>query len=317
MQLVLDHEVGRRQGTVEPPARSRLRRPVEARRVPRRPFCRASRRTAPCRAASRRAASRRAASRRTASRRTASRRTASRRPSRRIEAFGAAEQLAGLRHPGERRELVHRRDQEGGQAAVDGLVHGQDRERPVSAEVAFEVRADDAQLDRPLVVRQQREGGGLEAGPAPGAALERDRGGLATGIRLELPGPGARRIRAPVALAAHEVGCRRLADPQPDLEGPCAVARIGGGLAFQLQRADQAGRAGELVQGEQAQRVPHDDAHAGSLEPVVFRVAQPAQHHREGREAEVRLRLAAAGGEEEQVHGLAVGVVRVGEAGNV
>ena len=49
----------------------------------------------------------------------------------------------------------------------------------------------------------------------------------------------------------------------------------------------------------------------------MFRVAQPAQHHREGREAEVRLRLAAAGGEEEQVHGLAVGVVRVGEAGNV
>ena len=239
MQLVLDHEVGWRQRAIEAPARPWLGCSVEAgritrpasRRVPRRPL----------------------------------RRAASRRPSPCTEALGAAEQLAGLRHPGERGELVHRRDQEGGQAAVDGLVHGQDRERPVAAEVAFEVGADDTQLRRPLVVRQQGEGGGLEAGPAPGAVLERDRGGLAAGVRLELPGPGARRIRAPVALAAHEVGRRRLADPEADLEGPFTVARTGGGLAFQLQRADQAGRAGELVQGEQAQGVSHDDAHAGAL----------------------------------------------------
>ena len=45
-------------------------------------------------------------------------------------------------------------------------------------------------------------------------------------------------------------------------------------------------------------------------EPLLTRVAQPPQHHRERREAEVRLGLAAARREEEQVHRLAIGIAR-------
>ena len=52
-------------------------------------------------------------------------------------------------------------------------------------------------------------------------------------------------------------------------------------------------------------------------EPVVARVAQPAQHHRERREPQVRLGLAAAGREEQQVHCLAVSIGRVGQARQV
>ena len=115
---------------------------------------------------------------------------------------------------------------------------------------------------------------------------------------------------------AHEVGRRGLADPEADLERPLSIAR-GIGFAFELQCADQAGGAGELVQGEQAERVAHDDAHPGALSSVLSGVAQPPEHHREGGDAQVRLRLAAAGGEEEQVHGLAVRIERVREARHV
>ena len=88
-------------------------------------------------------------------------------------------------------------------------------------------------------------------------------------------------------------------------------------LALELERAHEAGGARELVEREEAQRVAHDHAHAGAREPLLAGMAQPAQHHRERREAQVRLGLAAAGREEEQVHRLAVWVARVGEAGQV
>ena len=88
-------------------------------------------------------------------------------------------------------------------------------------------------------------------------------------------------------------------------------------LALQLQGADEARGAAELVEGQQAQGVAHDDAHPGASEPVLARVAEPAQDHGEGGEAEVGLGLAAAGREEEQVDRLAVRVARVGEAGQV
>ena len=233
-----------------------------------------------------------------------------------VEALGAAEELAGLGHPGERRELVSGRNQEGGETAVDGLVHGQNRQRPVAAEVALEVRADDAKLLRTVVVGQEGEGVGLEPGPAPRTVLERDRGGVSPGVRPEPTGLGARRIAAFFSLVAHEVGRRGLADPETDLERPLAVPR-GIRFAVELQRADQAGGAGELVQGEQAQGVAHDDAHPGALDAVLAGVAQASKHHREGCEAQVCLRLAAAGREEEQVHGLAVRIERVREARQV
>ena len=43
-------------------------------------------------------------------------------------------------------------------------------------------------------------------------------------------------------------------------------------------------------------------------------VPQPPQHEREGRKAEIRFRLTAAGRKKEQVHDLALGVRRVGES---
>ena len=46
-------------------------------------------------------------------------------------------------------------------------------------------------------------------------------------------------------------------------------------------------------------------------------MAQAAQHHRHRRETKVRLRLAAAGGKEQQVHGFAVRIFGIGEAGEV
>jgi hypothetical protein len=73
-------------------------------------------------------------------------------------------------------------------------------------------------------------------------------------------------------------------------------------------------RAAELVQRQQAQRVAHQHGDAGRRRA---RVAQAAQDDREGRQAEVGLRLAAAGGEEEQVHHVAVRVWAIGERAQV
>ena len=107
-------------------------------------------------------------------------------------------------------------------------------------------------------------------------------------------------------------GVAALPTHSPISNGHVAVAlrRL---LALELERADQAGGARELVEREQPQRVAHDDAHAGAGAPGRLGMAQAAQHHREGREPEVGLGLAAAGREEEEVDGLAVGVARVGD----
>jgi hypothetical protein len=70
-------------------------------------------------------------------------------------------------------------------------------------------------------------------------------------------------------------------------------------LALELERADQRGGAAELVEREQPQRVAHQ--HATRPRRLQAGVAQPAQHQRERREAQVRLGLAAAGREEQQV----------------
>ena len=48
-----------------------------------------------------------------------------------VVAVHAAEERADLAGPRQGRELVHRGDQEARQPAVDRLVHGEDRQRPV------------------------------------------------------------------------------------------------------------------------------------------------------------------------------------------
>ena len=62
-----------------------------------------------------------------------------------------------------------------------------------------------------------------------------------------------------VSLVAHAVRRGRLADPQADLERPVAeLLRVL--LALQLQGADQRRCAAELVERQQPERVPHEDA---------------------------------------------------------
>jgi len=68
-------------------------------------------------------------------------------------------------------------------------------------------------------------------------------------------------------------GVAAFADPETDLERPLAVAlRFLATLEF--ESTDQAGRARELVEGEQAEGVAHHDADAGALSspsPVLRR----------------------------------------------
>src|SRR5262249_46505896 len=90
-----------------------------------------------------------------------------------VVAVAATEQRPGLPDPWQRRELVHRCDQEGGEPPVDWLVYRYDGKGAVARKVAFEVRTNDAQLARLVVIGQEREGIGTEARSAPRAVFER------------------------------------------------------------------------------------------------------------------------------------------------
>ena len=234
----------------------------------------------------------------------------------RIAALGAAEQLAGARLPRQGGELIDRGDEEGRQAAVNRLIHRQNGQGPFAAEVALEVGAGHPQLLGRIAVGPQLKGIRREFLAAPRAVLQGDGGGPAVGIGLELPGFGPRRIRALFAPLAHAVGRGRLAHPKADLEGPFAVA-FSVVFPLQFQGADQSGGPGQLVQGQQAQGVAHDDAHPGPLPCVLLGIAQPAQHHRQGGQPQIGFRLAAAGGEEQQIDRFPMRVRWVRDAGQV
>ena len=234
----------------------------------------------------------------------------------RVIPVGTSEQSARRPSPRKRGELVDCGNEERRKPPVDRLIDRHDGQGAVPREVAFGVQADDAQSLRRIVIRQQRERVGPELGAAPRAILERDRRRLSSRVVLELADLGARRVRPVVALAPHHVRRRRLADPQPNLERPVTVSG-GRRPALQLESTDESRGAAQLVKGEEPQRVAHDDAHASATEPVVARVAEPAQDHREGRKPQVRLRLAAAGREEQQVHCLALNIGWVGQARQV
>ena len=75
---------------------------------------------------------------------------------------GAAEEHAGRADPGQRGELVHGRDEEGGKATINRLVDRDDRQSAVAREGALKVDADDPQLLRMVFIRlssrvEQRE----------------------------------------------------------------------------------------------------------------------------------------------------------------
>ena len=190
----------------------------------------------------------------------------------RVVAVGAAEECAGLPHPRQRSELVHGGDQERGQAPVERLVHRDDGQRTLACEFALPARARDAKIGRLVRVRQQHEGVRGEVLAAPWTALHRDGRRLAARIVLVLADLGAGGVRAPVPLRAEVVGRTRLADPEADLEGPFAEPAGGIPAALQFERADEPGRAPELIEGQQPQGVAHDDADPGPGAAVPARM---------------------------------------------
>ena len=94
------------------------------------------------------------------------------------------------------------------------------------------------------------------------------------------------------------------ADPEPDPEGLLAPG-VGVVPADQVGGAHQGGGTLELLRGEQAQRVPHQDGDtAAAVERTVVggeRSLESADREGERREPEVGLGLAATGREEEQL----------------
>ncbi len=71
---------------------------------------------------------------------------------------------------------------------------------------------------------------------------------------------------------------------QSPIENRCGPYFCGLGPPHELQRAEERGRAIELVEREEPQRVPHEHGHARRRQP---RVLQAAEHQRERREPEV------------------------------
>ena len=92
-----------------------------------------------------------------------------------VVAVGTAEQRTAGTHPGQRGELINRGDEEGWQAAVDRLIHRDNRQRAIAAEITRKIATDDAEFAWRVGVGPQAERGGGEARVAPRAALQRDR----------------------------------------------------------------------------------------------------------------------------------------------
>ena len=72
---------------------------------------------------------------------------------------------------------------------------------------------------------------------------------------------------------------------------------------LEFQRADQGGGTAQLIEREQPQGVAHQHGDAGRFDAGV---QQAPVHEGECGQTEVGLRLAAAGGEEQQLDGLAI-----------
>ena len=234
----------------------------------------------------------------------------------RIVTVGTAQQRPAGSDPGQRRELIHGGDQEGGQATVDRLIHRDDRQWAVAAEVTRNVATDDAEFAGCIGVGTQAKRVRREAGVAPRAVFQRDRCGAALRVFFVANNQRTRRILAFVALLAHRVGRGSLAHPQANLKGPGAVA-LRCLLPLQFQRTDQAGRTGQLIERQQAQGIAHDHAHPGPGFPLVAGVTDAAQDDGERSQSQVRFGFAAAGGEEEQIYAGSIRVVRVSQTGQV
>src|ERR1019366_5756377 len=93
-----------------------------------------------------------------------------------------------------------------------------------------------------------------------------------------------------VPLAPHPIRCRGLSNPETNLERPrTQLGHVF--LTFDLQGANECGRTSQLVEREQAQRVPHQDTHACRSQAGI---PESPHHQSECCETQVGFRLAAA-----------------------
>ena len=218
------------------------------------------------------------------------------------------EQRGGVPLAGQAGELVHGGDDEGRREAVDLLIGGQDRQAVGHVAVALGEGAlaelvgaahDDA-------VGARADGAdddviGTQGQAAPGAVAQLE-GGEA------VPRPAVALAQALELLLGllDPFGGHGGADPQADAEG---LGPPGGGVlaAGELGGAHEGGGALELLGGEQAQGVAHEDGDAGApVDGAVGRVEEPlaaADGEGVGGQSQVGLGLAAAGGEEEELGG--------------
>ncbi|CAM5455854.1 hypothetical protein SFUMM280S_07415 [Streptomyces fumanus] len=90
------------------------------------------------------------------------------------------------------------------------------------------------------------------------------------------------------------------------------MTQLGRVATHALHGAEQDRGPLELLEGEQPQRVAHEDGDA----PAVGTLADAAQEGGQGDQTEISLRLATAGGEPEQVGDLPVVVLRIVDAGH-
>ena len=209
------------------------------------------------------------------------------------------EQRRGLAFAGQPGELVDRGDDERGCEPVDLLVDGEHRQAVLDGAAASEraraqvVTAVDVD---PSGGHVDAHGPGVDGGSAPGAALDLQDG---EPVAAALGGAAQLLVGLVDPLGRH-VG----ADPEADPErlgspGRRVVA------AGQLGGADERRRALELLRREQAQGVPHEHGDAAAaVERAVRRLDHPLpapDRERVCRQAQVRLGLAATGGEEEQL----------------
>src|ERR1035438_4294016 len=106
-----------------------------------------------------------------------------------VAALHPSKESANMARPGKSRELVHGRNQEARQSAVDRFVHGKDRQRYATAKLAISIDAGDAQIVRIVVRRNQPKRQLAKFGSTPRALFQRNRGWLSV-IILKPVGPG-------------------------------------------------------------------------------------------------------------------------------
>ncbi len=206
----------------------------------------------------------------------------------------AVEQRCGLVSPRNRRELVGRRDDQRRSVAVDVLVHDVDGQAVLGTRRTR--RGSGSASAAGLSRSQYCQGPSARA--APRARVQLD--GVRLLDRLARCGVG-RWPRAPRRACSVSRPCR------PRGRSRSASRRVARRLArICSQHADQQGRAIELLDREQPQRVAHQHRDA-----VAGLVAEPPEEDGERDEPEVGLRLAAARREPEEVGDLAVLVTRV------